>query len=224
MRSIVTVVVVMGMLLCFCGVSFAGEWSGLLVLKNDVNFPKGKDVSATQQVCAWVQYKWIGLGVDLVMSADKKERYFQGSPYVTGKIDLKKWGELYPLVGFSGDDTGTDYVQTGFWYSKGFGKLHTFWDIRHYWAVKAQTTSYIDSFLEVKYPLTKNEKLFAGLDLEYIHYFEKDHDWYFVGPLVGYKFTKNIAFVVRASREWDVSHDGGTKPTDKIRTMIVFTF
>jgi len=141
-------------------------------------------------------------------------------PYLTANK-----GPFYVLAGLQADSDKTSHVQAGMWYVNRFKKLNVFLDVRHYWAVSNKCQDYLDAWFSISHPVTPiSEKLFVGTELEVIHYWGGPaHNWYFVGPLIGYEITKNISIFARLSREWDVC-GRQTEKTDRIRLGVKFTF
>lgn len=197
--------------------------SGLVVLKEDVVFSPHKDYSIPC-ISTFFHYKSIGGGFDLRYYERGRVTEFQ--PYLTFSPNKGK-SPWYFLGGLSFDSNNTKYFQTGIWYINSFGKLNMLWDVRNWWAFEKGET-YFDPFLQLLYPLPKpfniDERFYAGVELEYNHFWSgPTHNWYFGGPLIGFKITKDISTFVRLSREWDVLK-GDTTKTDRIRLGLNINF
>jgi hypothetical protein len=187
--------------------------STTIVLKNDWVFRNSGQSSDVQRMSTYWGYKSFGGGFDL--SYARKDGYIQVNPYLT----LNK-GPWFLVGGFSFDNF-SQYVQFGFWYLNRFGDFDVFVDIRNYFAVGGKAEGYLDNFIEITRPL--GERFYAGLDLEYIHWWGAGHDWYFIGPLVGYRITKTISTFVRISHEWDIL-GSRIKEANCIRLGLTFKF
>jgi len=166
-------------------------------------------------VIFWHYNNWLGGVLDV--TTKPKFNYVQVKPYLT----INK-GPFYLLGGVSTDSVGTDYAHSGIWYTDTLNKVKVFFDLRNYWGIGGEPVDYLDAFLELERSL--GEKFFYGLDLDYCHYWQdENHNFYFVGPYIGYKFTKSFAVFVRPSMEWDVL-EGVSSKTDKIRLGVKINF
>jgi hypothetical protein len=192
--------------------------STTLVLKGDFVKPKHSEAYFASQFNGYWHYKWFGGGIDV--TDNRKAGWTQIKPYLTANK-----GPFYVLVGFQADTDKANYVQTGAWYVNRFKKLNVFLDVRNFWAASNKCYDYLDAWLAIWHPVTPiSEKLYIGTELEYIHYWAGPrHNWYFIGPLVGYELTKNISIFVRLSREWDVC-GSKTETTDRVRLGVKFNF
>lgn len=213
-------IIAIAILACLvAGVTFAqdkeAKVSGSIVSKTDFVFPQEGKSKTTEVLSMYWQYKRLGGGLDVVM--DPKNDFFQTEPYLT----FNK-GPWYLLGGAAINSAGNRWAQTGGWYINKFGRFNLVIDVRNYWGLNSQSVSFLDTFGEATYDLS--EKLFAGLDVEYVHWWKgKSHNRYFVGPVLGYKVIKNLTVFVRPSREWDALA-GSTKYTDKVRIGLKFCF
>jgi len=187
--------------------------STTIVLKNDFVFRNSGQSFDAQRMSTYWGYKSFGGGFDL--SYVRKDGYIQVNPYLT----LSK-GPWFLVGGFSFDNF-SQYVQFGFWYLNRFGDFDVLVDVRNYFAVGGKAEGYLDNFLEITRPL--GERFYAGLDLEYVRWWGCNHDWYFVGPLVGYRITKNVSTFVRISHEWDAL-GSRTNEANTIRLGLTFKF
>lgn len=215
----VVLVILSGLAISVCAEESANDkLSTNIVLKGTFVKPHHGEAYFAAQFCGYWHYKWFGSGIDV--TDVRRKGWTQLSPYLTANR-----GSFYALVGFQADSDRTHHVQTGLWYVNRFKKFNVFLDVRNFWAVSNNTFHYLDVWLSLSHPITPvSEKLFAGVELEYIHYWTgPSHNWYFVGPFVGYQFTKNISAFVRLSREWDVC-SGIAEPADSVRVGVKFTF
>lgn len=190
--------------------------STLIIIKNDFVEPEEKASYHKQSVSIYCHNgNWFGGGLDLTVKP--KYDYTEVKPYLT----VNK-GPFYLLGGLSINSAGNDYIQGGIWYTNKFGKVKVFFDLRNYWNIDGESTDYLDSFLKGEYPL--GEKFYAGLDLDYCRYWQDgNHNFYFIGPYVGYKITDNTSIYLRLSRDWNVVN-GNSDRTDKIRGGLKIAF
>jgi hypothetical protein len=192
--------------------------STTLVFKGDFVKPQSGQAHFASQFNGYWHYKWFGGGIDVT---DKRHTgWTQVKPYLTANK-----GPFYALVGLQADTDKTSHVQTGAWYVNRFKKLNVFLDVRNYWAVSGDCQNYLDAWLSVSHPVTPiSEKLYVGTELEAIHYWTGPaHNWFLVGPFIGYDLTKNISIFARLSRDWDVC-GGKTATTDGVRMGVRLTF
>jgi hypothetical protein len=192
--------------------------STALAIKGDFVSPHHGEKHFAAQFNGYWHYKWFGTGIDVT---DKRHAgWTQVKPYVTANK-----GPFYVLAGLQADTNKANHLQTGVWYVNRFKKLNVFLDVRQYWAVNDKCRDYIDAWLSVTNPVTPiSERLFVGTELEYIHYWSgPSHNWYFIGPLVGFEITKNISIFARLSREWDVC-GSKTETTNRVRLGVKFSF
>ncbi|MCK4540180.1 hypothetical protein KAU09_03435 [Candidatus Parcubacteria bacterium] len=190
--------------------------SALIVIKNDFVEPEKAESYHKQSMTIYCHDgNWFGGGLSVTVKP--KYDYTEVKPWFT----LNK-GPLYFLGGLSTDSSGNDYIQGGGWYINKFGKFKVFFDLRNYWNIDGESSDYLDCFLEGEYPLGK--KFYVGLDLDYCHYWQdEDHNFYFVGPYVGYKVMDNLSVYLRLSCDWNVVHDNADR-TDKARIGLKVTF
>jgi hypothetical protein len=191
---------------------------GLIVLKNDWVSKTGN----IPCISTYFHWKYLGGGFDLRYYGRGRTLEFQ--PYLT----LNK-GPWYGFIGYSMDDNHAQYVQTGMWYIKNFGKLNILADVRNWWSLdvdKART--YFDPYIQLLYPLPKplntvDDKFYFGLEGEVNHWWRGSHNWYLVGPVLDCNITKNLALFFRPSHEWDINQ-GVTKRAYRFRTGLIVKF
>jgi hypothetical protein len=203
-------------LVIFSSVIFAEDEkvSTSITLKNDWSFPENGKSSSAQKLSTYWSYKSFGGGMDICF-IKKTNNYFSLEPYLTYGN-----GPWFLVGGFSLDNSSR-YAETGFWYIKTFGKLNAFLDVRNYFATSGKAEDYLDNFLELKHPL--NDKFYAGIDLEFIRYWEGGGNWYMIAPLIGYNINQNISIFTRISRDWSVV-DNQTSQSDRIRLALKMKF
>lgn len=204
---------IIAMAIAFCFVTELQAEEGkpltLIILKNDsVNPKEGESYNKQSSSIYFHNGSWFGGGLDITVKS--KYDYMETNPYITVNR-----GHYYAIAGFSTNSNGSDYFQGGFWYINKFDKIEVFLDIRNYWGIGGETTDYADVFLRGEHPIS--EKFYIGIDLDYIRYWQdENHNFYFLGPYVGYKVTDITSIFLRVSREWDVV-DGQSNSTDAVR-------
>lgn len=204
-----------GVNVCFAQSNGKDKITTSLTIKNDFGFPKDGEDYTTQAISAYWHYKWLGGGIDL--RANFRNDFLEASPYLT--LNYAHW---YLLGGCVVDSEGSDFIQVGLWYINTIGKFNVVLDLRNYWPVDGKNlNSYTDDFLEVTYPLS--DRFFVGIDLEYAHWWEgPSHDYLSVGPLVGYKISKNVSIFVRPTYDWNFADK--TTGTTRVRVGLSLSF
>ena len=189
--------------------------STLITLKNDLVKPEEGESYHKQSVTIYCHNgNWFGGGLDVTVKS--KYDYTEVKPYFT----INK-GPLYLLGGLSTNSTGSNYIQSGIWYINKFRKVNIFFSLKNYWNIAGESTDYLDCFLESEYPLS--ERFYAGLNLDYCHYWNENHQFFLIGPYVGYKIIDNVSVYLRLSRGWNIVEDQSNR-TDNIRTGLEITF
>ncbi len=189
--------------------------STLLFLRHEWVKPEQNTNYNSQSLFVFWQYKWFGAGLDTTMR--RKSDYLEARPFLA----FNK-GPWYLVGGFSTNSQDMDFGQAGIWYLNNHGKLFVFADIRNYWSIDGKKTDYLDTFLELLYPVAK--KIQVGIDLTYDHWWRgSSHNWYQIGPILRYDFNQNIALHLRPTREWDVMENVKTK-ADSLRLELRFCF
>lgn len=205
-----------------------GKFSAIVSIKNDLGFPQESKDYTVQALCAYWHYQLpesgpnVGIGGGVDLRANFRDEFLEASPYMT--FNYKAW---YLLAGGVVDSKSQNYVQIGLWYIdswevKKIGKFNMFVDVRNYWPASSGKNihTYIDNFVEVTYPIGK---FFVGTDIEYIHWWKgPSHDWVSVGPLVGYKITKNVSVFVRPTYDLDIMDEA--TGTARIRFGLCLSF
>jgi hypothetical protein len=188
-----------------------------VVLKNDWVKPEGSRGFFANGLWLYTHKDKFGIGFD--SCENYKDGYYQIDPFIT--YDKGHWSGL---VGFSSNNLGNNFVQVGFWYTKTYNKkLSVFVDIRNYFTVSGKQNSYLDNFMEITYPI--GDKFYAGIDVEYLKWWDNSsHQCFFVGPLVGYKLSKNVHMFLRVSEEWDKKNHKTSTETDRVRLGLKFMF
>ena len=208
------IVILLGILVGFCWLADiqAEEVSTSISLKNDWVSPEGGKTYLKQGLSTYWNYEWLGGGLDMTVKPEFD--YFAIWPYLT-----LNQAPFYLLGGVSTDSCGADYVYPGIWYVDTFGETNFFLGLKNYWSIggEASASDYLNSFLKITYPVS--EKFFAGIDLEYIRWWEDSNNWYFIGPFIGRKITKAVSLIIRPSRSWDES----TKE-DMVRLEMAISF
>jgi hypothetical protein len=111
-------------------------------------------------------------------------------------------------------DNQNEHFNIGFWYASTIYKFKVFWDTRQYFSIDSQNNDYLDNFLEFTRPVGK--KYFVGLNMCHYHWWETEHDWLMLGPLVGYRLSDTTSAFVRISHEWNFLDDT-TAQTNAVR-------
>lgn len=206
-------------LLCIVGAAFGADEqvdqvSTMVMFKSDVAFPKvGESFDAQGISTYWHKGNFgAGIDVDVIRSLD----FTQVKPYVT--LNRGPW---YLVGGYSTGDAG-EYAQVGFWYINTFGKFNVVFDVRNDFGLDIASPSFLDCFGEVTHPIGDSQ-FYVGLDAVYDRWWQGDHTWAMVGPLVGYKFTPQISAFVRLTHEWDVL-GGETNEANRLRVGLVLNF
>jgi len=233
MKRIVGMVIVVMVILSW-GLCFAqsngekGKFSTYIVIKNDFGFPQeGKDYTM-QALCAYWHYQlpgsWsnVGIGGGIDSRVNFEDDFLEGSPYIT-----LNHGPWYVLVGGVIDSGSQNFVQTGIWYInswqiKKIAEFDVILDVRNYWPVEGKNLDpYIDNFVEITTPIGR---FFVGTDLEYVHWWTgPSHNYVSVGPIVGYKFTKNISVFVRPTYDGDFEKNK-TTGIARVRVGLILWF
>jgi hypothetical protein len=200
--------------------SFADEnkLSGLMIFKNDYVVPRKSTVNSmySNTVNIYLRDGWIGAGVDATYT--KKSDYLNIKPFITlGK------GPLRALAGYSELNSGARYAQAGVWYINTHNKVSMILDLRNFWTLdRAKSPGYLDFWVHLSHPI--GDKFYAGIEAEYVHWWDKKpHDWFYAGPLVGYKLTKNLSIYARVAREFDMKPSKNSA-TDRFRIALKYVF
>ena len=192
--------------------------SFLVIIKNDYVQPnkKGAPGYYANTNNLYAKYGWLGIGMDATFSP--KTNYLNVKPFMT----LNK-GPFSLLAGYSALNSGQCYMQTGIWYVNTHNKFFMIFDLRNLWSVdQRKSPSYLDFFVHITHPVGKY--FYAGIEAEYIHWWDRPaHNWFFAGPVVGLKITKNVSVYARFAREFDIK-TVRTETTDRYRIGIKMTF
>lgn len=182
--------------------------TGWLIFKTDA--PTNGNGHWAQGLTAYVQHGSWGINLDAFY--DYKSEYREVAPYL-----VYNKGPLYLVAGFLKNSEDQSFIPVGVWYCDKFRNVDYFIDIRNYFGLNG-AEGYLDSFLNVTYPLGKKWQI--GADIEQIHYWEKSsNDTFLAGPVIGYKLTKSLKLCVRLAREW-----AKEDYTDKIRMFLQYEF
>lgn len=187
---------------------------GSIDIRNDFIFPEKGDDMIGQSVNILFRYK--SLGGYLETDYKSKDHSLTLKPAILFCI-----GQWSLLGGMSTNSKGADFAQTGIWYANSLGKLNFLVDARNYWSITSQSNGYFEIFSRATYPVI--EKVSAGVDLDFTHWWGDGHNCYFIGPRISYQLTERISIYARVSREWNVL-DAGTETTDRIRLGVAVTF
>lgn len=218
MKRLFVVFVAVMVVISSLSLTWAGDSdkaSTYLDFRQEYKNPQGGAGETGQSIVAWWQYGSIG-GL-FEGDITNKSHYVDFKPSL-----LYRKGSFFFLGGFAADSLGSEFIQTGVWYLNTFGKLNVSLDARNYWSITGKDNGYTEEFLRVTHPIAG--KIYGGIDMIFDHWWSgKSHSCYFVGPLVGYKFTSTTSLYLRVSREWDVL-GGDTRSTDRLRLGLVFYF
>lgn len=189
--------------------------STMIYLKNDWVHPVEGEGYWKEALSVYWYNDRFGAGIDV--TAKPKFDFLDVRPYLT-----VNQAPFYFLAGLATDSTGADYFQAGVWYFDTLGKFCIMLDLRNYWGIDGGASDYTEDFLEVIYSL--DEKFFVGLDLCYDHWWEEsDHNYYLVGPFIGYQITKSTSAHLRSSRDWEIIEESSSR-TDALRLEIRIYF
>jgi hypothetical protein len=157
---------------------------------------------------------WLGAGCDTIITPKTSYSYFR--PYMT-LTD----GKLSGIAGYVADSKNSEYAFGGVWLSPKFGKVDIFLDLRNYLAISNKASSYQDNFIEVTCPI--NDSVRLGISGIYDHWWNNKSDYYLVGPIAYYSFSKQIKVFVRYSYERKILEDK-TDSAQRIRFGTTFSF
>lgn len=185
--------------------------------RNDYMVSQNGSGQYVELLMVWWQYKELGLVFEETYA--NKVHAICIKPSALWKIGKS----LYLLGGLSTDSSGSDFVQTGAWYINNFGKFNVLADMRNYWSITGQNNGYTDNLFRFGYLPSKNFSV--GIDAVYDHWWNGPaHDWFLIGPRVGYKITDTIGIYGRVSPEWDIRENNVAKMTMRYRAELTFSF
>lgn len=194
--------------------------TGFIVLKGDVYVPhvKNRNAYTFQRVNLYARYKWAGAGLDVEYI--KKLDFMRVRPYLTANIGKLP---LYVTFGYQSvtGKSNTSHVQTGLGINTSWGKWSGFIDARNYWGIDKKSVSFIENW----FGLYRNiGQWYLGGEICYTHWWHSiSHNSFFAGPVIGYRFSKNVSASVRFARSWDIKL-AGTLKEDGVQLRLKWNF